>query len=319
MSFRLFIYYCAAWGGASALAGWVLGRILEADATPGGAALMGLGLGVFIALGLGLLDALAGSSQRDPTTLAVRLILALLIGAGGGLVGGFLGQWLYDLSGDKWALLLVLGWTLTGLLIGAAPAAFDFLSAVLRNEERRGARRKLRNGLIGGSIGGLVGGSLSVLLHSAWAGVFRDADAQDLWSPAATGFVALGVCIGLAVSLVQVILREAWVRVEAGFRPGRQLLLVKPQTTIGRAEACDVGLFGDAGVEKVHARITREGNRWLLSDAGTPSGTMLNGQRVAAPTPLQAGDKIQVGSSILSFAVRTKERAAPAAAVPVSP
>jgi pSer/pThr/pTyr-binding forkhead associated (FHA) protein len=115
--------------------------------------------------------------------------------------------------------------------------------------------------------------------------------------------------IGLAVSLTQVMLREAWVRVEAGFRPGRQLLLTKPATVIGRAESCDVGLFGDPAVEKVHARITREGERWVVSDAGTPSGTLVNGQRISGPTPLRSGDRIQVGASVLSFDVRAKEPA----------
>jgi hypothetical protein len=152
---------------------------------------------------------------------------------------------------------------------------------------------------------------VSVLLHGLWGSWFADPDAQDLWSPSATGFVALGACIGLAVALAQIILREAWLRVEAGFRPGRQLLLTRPDVKIGRAESCDLGLFGDAAVEKVHARITRQGDRWVLSDSGTPAGTLLNGQRLAGPTPLRKGDRIQVGGSILSFDVRTGEPAAP--------
>jgi len=318
MSFRLFIYYSAAWGGAAALFGWALGQLIGGDAALSGAALKGMALGLLLAFGLGLLDALAGSSQRNRAALAVRLFVALLIGAAGGLIGGFVGQGLYQLTGGKF--MLIFGWTLTGLLIGAAPSAFDYLGSVLRNEERRGARRKLRNGLIGGTIGGVLGGTLSLLLNGVWAGVFSDADAQELWSPSATGFVALGVCIGLAVSLVQVLLREAWLRVEAGFRPGRQLLLTRPETTVGRAESCDVGLFGDAAVEKVHARIKREGDHWTLSDAGTASGTFVNGQRLAGPTPLKQGDRIQVGSSVLSFEVKTKESApvAAPAAIPIS-
>jgi hypothetical protein len=316
MSFRLFVYYCAAWGAAAALFGWVLGRLIEGDSVLLGAALKGMALGLFVAVGLGLVDALASGSQRDATSIGIRLTLALLIGVVGGLIGGFIGEALYQLSNEKWPILLIFGWTLTGLLIGAAPCLFDFLGAVLRNEERRGARRKLRNGLIGGAIGGVLGGSLSLMLHGIWSGLFKGSDAQSLWSPSATGFVALGACIGLAVSLAQVMLREAWVRVEAGFRPGRQLLLTRPETSIGRAESCDVGLFGDAAVEKVHAKIIRQGNRWLVTDAGTASGTLVNGQRVTGPTPLHSGDRIQVGGSVLSFDMRTKEPAAAPVALP---
>jgi hypothetical protein len=310
MSFRRFIYYCAMWGAAAAFFGWGMGRLIESEHTLLNSALKGMWLGMFVAVGLGMLDALAAGSQRDAANLGIRLFLALLIGAVGGLGGGFLGQLMSPLiKGSEWGRLV--GWTLLGMLIGLAPAAFDFLGAVIRNEDRHGARRKLRNGLIGGTIGGLVGGTVSVLLHEGWTRLFRGADAQDLWSPSATGFVALGACIGLAVALAQIILREAWVRVEAGFRPGRQVLLTRPETVIGRAESCDVGLFGDPTVEKVHARIKREGGWWIVTDAGTPAGTLVNGQRIAGPTTLHNGDRIQVGGCVLSFAVKTAEPVAP--------
>jgi hypothetical protein len=304
MSIRRVIYYCAAWGGAAGYLGWILGRLVEVDGTMLAAGVKGMSLGLLIALFLGLLDALSAGSWPGVASVGSRLFLSMLIGAAGGLAGGFLGQVLFDLSQARWALLA--GWWLTGLLIGVAPASFDFLVAVLRSEDRRGARRKLRNGLLGGSIGGLLGGTVSVLLHDVWIDLFRDSDVQDLWSPSASGFVALGCCIGLAVALTQVILREASLRVEAGFRPGRQVLLTRPVTVIGRAESCDVGLFGDSGVEKVHARIKREGNAWTVSDAATSSGTLLNGKVITEPTPLHSGDRIQVGGSVLSFATRTR-------------
>jgi hypothetical protein len=290
MSFRTFIYYCAAWGGAAALFGWVLGLLMEGEGRLTAESLKGMSLGLFLGLGLTV----------------------------GGLIGGFLGQLLYG-STDM-ATLRLFGWTLTGLLIGAAPAGFDYLGAVMRNEERQGVWRKLRNGLIGGTVGGILGGIVNLLLRGLWGKIFYNPDALGLWSPSATGFVALGACIGLAVALAQIILREAWLKVEAGFRPGRQVLLTKPETTIGRAESCDIGLFGDATVEKVHAKITRQGGQWLLSDAGTASGTTLNGQRVTGPTPLHDGDRIQVGNCVLSFGVRAKEQpAAPPAVVAAPP
>ena len=315
MSFRLFIYYCAAWGATSAYFGWVLGRLIEGDSAIGGATLRGLALGLLLALGLGLVDALANDAQRDHgQQSALRLLLSVLVGAVGGVIGGFIGQALVEATGGALPALVVVGWTLTGILIGTAPSAYDYLGAVLRREDRRGVNRKLRNGLIGGAFGGLIGGVLSVYLHGIWAGLFPDADAKDLWSPGATGFVALGACIGLTVPLAQVILREAWLRVESGFRPGRQLLLTRPETTIGRAESCDLGLFGDAGVDRLHARIVRQGDQWLLTDAGGSTGTLLNGQRISGPTPLRSGDRIQVGGSVLSFGGRTRHAAQPAPA-----
>jgi hypothetical protein len=70
---------------------------------------------------------------------------------------------------------------------------------------------------VGGTVGGLLGGILSVVLRGVWTGIFSNKPSELLWSPSAMGFVALGMCIGLLIGLAQVILKEAWVRIEAGF------------------------------------------------------------------------------------------------------
>jgi pSer/pThr/pTyr-binding forkhead associated (FHA) protein len=121
--------------------------------------------------------------------------------------------------------------------------------------------------------------------------------------------VVLGVCIGLFVGLAQVILKEAWVRVEAGFRPGRELILAKDEVTIGRAETCDIGLFGDASIERLHARILQQGHRYLLADTGSAAGTFVNEQRITEPTPLRSGDSIRVGKSVMRFRERQRRTA----------
>jgi hypothetical protein len=165
--------------------------------------------------------------------------------------------------------------------------------------------RKVVNGIVGGVIGGLMGGVLFDLMRGV-----ATSDEHDLLprSSLAIGLVVLGLCIGLMIGLAQVILREAWLRVEAGFRPGRELILSKPDTTIGRAESCDIGLFGDANIEKVHARVRLSGSRWLVADGDTHSGTYVNDQRIAEPTPLRSGDTIRVGNSVIRFGERQKRK-----------
>ena len=121
----------------------------------------------------------------------------------------------------------------------------------------------------------------------------------------------LGLCIGLLIGLAQVILKEAWLKVEAGFRPGRELMLAKAEITLGRAESCDLGLFGDSGVDKTHARLLRKGERWLLVDNGSGTGTFLNGRRIDGPTPLNSGDEIRLGRNVLRFGERRKHATVP--------
>ena len=159
--------------------------------------------------------------------------------------------------------------------------------------------------LIGGTAGGILGGILAMLLKMGWESALSDRSADAL-SPTAMGFVALGMCIGLLVGLAQVILKEAWIRVEAGFRSGREMILAKERTTIGRAESCDIGLFGDNTIEKLHASILQAGNRYYVEDASTPVGTFVNDQPVRGRMQLSSGDLIRVGKSLLRFNERRK-------------
>jgi hypothetical protein len=307
MSFRLFIYYCAAWGAAAALAGWVLGLPFPGSSVAG-AGIKALCLGAFLGLGLTCVEAVGGSGTLLRTgELVPRALAALAVGAAGGWAGGTLAQFLFTLYYRP--VFFVLCWGLTGLLIGAAPAAFDVISALVDRRGGGGAGRKARNGLLGGATGGLLGGVMALALKAVGSQVFAGRDADKLWTPTAAGAVALGACIGLAVGLAQVILKEAWLRVESGFRPGRQLILSRQEFTIGRAESCDLGLFGDPGVERVHARILRKGDGFVLADADTAKGTFVNDERIDGETPLSSGDHIRIGSNVLSFGERQRRQA----------
>jgi hypothetical protein len=305
MSFRLFIYYCALCGAAGAFAGWVLGR---SAATPGNPilaqGLKAMWLGVTVALALGLVDALWNFSPRQILSIGGRVLTALLVGSMGGLLGGLISQALYQWKHHD--AFLVFGWTFIGLLIGLSLGVFDLTAGVASGQNPRGAVRKIVNGVLGGTIGGLLGGFLSLFVRGAWSDLFQGKRDDLLWSPSALGFVVLGACIGLLIGLAQVILKEAWLRVEAGPRAGRELILAKPEITLGRAEACDVGLFGDPTVEKLHARIRRQGNDYVLSDAGSAGGTFVNDDRVHDARLLRSGDVIRLGHYVLRFGERRK-------------
>jgi hypothetical protein len=306
MSFRLFIYYSAVLGGWAALFGWAVGRMLapvEADQVRI-AGVKGFFLGLLVALGLSLVDAVWNLSLRRLGEVGLRVVAAVVVGSLGGLIGGMLGQALYGAT-QQWAFF-VLGWSFAGLLIGAALGTCEVLTSLLRQADTTGARRKLVNGILGGTLGGTLGGALAYLLREAWARLLSGEEVDALWAPTALGFVALGMCIGLLVALAHVVLKDAWVRVEAGFRAGRELILSKEKTTIGRGEQCDIGLFGDNMVEKVHARIVQAGGRYFVEDASTPSGTFVNDQPAAGRVALRSGDRIRVGRSVLCFRERAR-------------
>jgi hypothetical protein len=295
MSFKLFIYYCAVGGGWAAFLAWAIVQgadIRGIGSLPLRATLIGAVLGALVAGAIGLVDALlnAVGSQR-----AARVLMCTMLGLAGGALGGLVGQMLKE----NLHLPVFIGWILAGVLIGSSLGVFDLLRAMSRGQDTRAAVKKILNGVYGGLIGGFVGGlPFEFLMGSAAL------PRSDL----TIGLVILGASIGLMVGLAQVILKEAWLKVESGFRPGRELLLSKAETTIGRAESCDLGLFGDNTIEKLHARILLKNNRYLLSDTGTSEGTYLNDRPVKGPTPLRSGDAIRVGKSVLRFGERQKRK-----------
>jgi FHA domain len=310
MSFRWFIYYCAVCGGCAALIGWALGKYPSLNPSVLLDALKALCVGVMLGVVLSLIDSLATFSWGQVFIIASRVLTAGIVGGFAGFLGGLItGGVTRNLNIFPLQIAAqILGWTLTGLLIGASVGVFDLLLALLQANDVRGALRKVVHGLSGGALGGLLGSLLYLLLYGALGSLFGDkVDLDRMWTPSATGFVALGLCIGLLIGAAQVILKEAWVKVEEGSRPGRELIVSKGEIVIGRAESCDVGLFGDNTVERTHARILRRSDGYLLVDADTPGGTYLNGLRIQEPTPLQSGDEIRVGKNRLRFNERRKQ------------
>lgn len=70
----------------------------------------------------------------------------------------------------------------------------------------------------------------------------------------------------------------------------------KANFTIGREPSMDLIIDLDAAVvSRRHAEIKHEDNRYLVYDLGSFNGTLVNEQRITAPTPLYNNDQIQLG------------------------
>ena len=87
--------------------------------------------------------------------------------------------------------------------------------------------------------------------------------------------------------------------VNRGPETGQSFLLEKVLTTTGRATDADIFL-DDVTVSRRHANIHRDGDVFVIRDAGSLNGTYVNGERVAE-AKLHSGDEIQVGKFHLVF------------------
>ncbi len=86
-----------------------------------------------------------------------------------------------------------------------------------------------------------------------------------------------------------------------GNSEGMKYRLGKGVSTLGRRENNDIFL-DDANISRVHARIERSPQGYLLIDMGSLNGTYVNNQRLNQ-TVLQTGDQIKMGSTELEFRV----------------
>ena len=114
-----------------------------------------------------------------------------------------------------------------------------------------------------------------------------------------------------------------------GPTPGAVFALEGDQLTIGRDSSNEITI-NDAEVSRRHARLTFQGGKFVLEDLGSTNGTFVNGQRLAGPRVLKAGEVVSFGEQIvLVFEASTFDPAAtvaspraaavPSASRPVAP
>jgi len=81
----------------------------------------------------------------------------------------------------------------------------------------------------------------------------------------------------------------------------RFISLEGERISLGRSSSTELCYPDDNGLSRHHLAIEREGDGWSIRDLGSKNGTMLNGTKVAAQTPLKAGDRITAGHLILIY------------------
>lgn len=226
-------------------------------------------------------------------------LTGLVVGAIGGAISGAVAQEIYGHLAENiledatfenivekyesadFFLTRALGWSIFGLGVGFS------LGLAKRS------RRKTINASIGGIIGGALGG---LVFHYASIHVQDEAMAQLI------GFAVVGLGIGAAVGLVEVVRRQAWLKVVSGGMSGKEFILYHEHTNLGSAAKCEITLIKDPEVAPYHCRIDEHSGRYSIVPF-EGSELRING----SPTNghwLQSGDRIELGTSTLSYSER---------------
>ncbi|MBC8104854.1 MAG: FHA domain-containing protein, partial [Cytophagales bacterium] len=264
---------------------------------------VGMAWGAFVAILLGAVDLLnSGAWGQWPRAIGFGLVVGLVAGVLGLQIGMLFFGALYVEPANspvdflRNVLARAIGWAAIGAMAGTSDGW------------RKGSVRVGRNGFIGGVIGGLVGGSAFEIIPYLLPGL-RASTISRLF-----GFLITGACIGLFISLVQQLFKEAWIRIVLGRNEGRDVLIEKTETVIGRSELADVPLFGDAAIAKNHAILyAQPGGVFFLRDVSNlPGGVSVNDAPLTADCPVRDGDQIRIANRLLVFRERlTRTQPAP--------
>lgn len=281
MNRRMRTYYYALLGALGGLIGWQVSDLLGlsfisnlylSEMIVG--ALVGLSVGLFIGLTEGLLT-------RNPVQALRSGLFSGLLGLGAGAIGLPLSEFFFQTVGGG-IFGRALGWGVFGLLIGLAEGIVG--------------KSQVWKGMLGGFLGGILGGILLESAHN-WL--------QDPLAGKAAGLVLLGAAVGAFISLIQVLLSQAWLEVASGKLKGTEFILDKfmraggPAIAIGSSPLKSEIVLPDPDIAPQHAMLTGDGLSFALKDMSL-SGTYINNKKIERIS-LANGQRIRMGNTELVY------------------
>ncbi len=234
--------------------------------------------GIVTALLVGAEELFSGSLLRLCARTVASALAGAVLGAGYSVIGQTLFDALRETLPGSALLARSLGWAIFGLGTG--------LSAGIASHSGQRAYQ----GCAGGLVGGFLAGWIFALIPEAFgAGTLR----------LFTGFVILGVAVGIATALFEHLSRSVWLTFLTGSREGQDLLLYRDPVVLGRSELVDVPLFGDTSVDKRHAVILLHPSP-RIEQVGEGEMLTIDGDPVSAADLLD-GSVIGIGKHRLRF------------------
>lgn len=243
----------------------------------------------FMCLGLGVAESIV---ERSAGKAVLRGLLSLIAG----IALGFLFDWMANI--------------LYGILLGlfGNPEGENPLHWLIRSIAWMGfgASAGIVYGIAGLSPKKLLFGLIGGVVGAGLGGLFFDPICMltQLGGPSRfIGFTLIGACSGIAVGLVESALKDRWLYVSSGPLAGKQFILYKAVTRLGRDQGNEIYLFKDLSIQPLHAMIEMRGTQAILAPYGP---TTVSGQPLATPRPLKSGDIIQIGRYSFQYQEKSK-------------
>jgi hypothetical protein len=163
------------------------------------------------------------------------------------------------------------------------------------------SKRLLTYGFLGGAIGGLIGG----LLFDPLDLIVFSQDRIGAEGSRAVGFIVIGCAVGAMIGIVELLTRDAWLRMTEGPLAGKEFLIFRDTMNIGASPKSEIYLFNDAAVAPIHATIRVIGDETKITARDRVHSVILN-QHPVTNARLRHGDRITIGATSFIFEQRQK-------------
>jgi hypothetical protein len=229
-----------------------------------------------------------------------RILLSGFVGLAFGFVGGFLCGVLAELVYSPLTHFASAHWSTYGLGVQIAGRGIAWAFAGIAMGLGQGialrSKRLILYGFLGGLIGGLLGGLLFDPIDMLILGRDKPSSAVSRW----VGFATIGLTVGLAIGLVELLARDAWLRMTEGPLVGKEFLVFKDVMRMGASPKSEIYLFSDPAVAPQHAIIRTTGDIFEIENTCRENPVCVNGRPVTR-SRLRHGDRISLGRTSFVF------------------
>jgi hypothetical protein len=177
-----------------------------------------------------------------------------------------------------------LSWCLAGMAMGLGQGI------ALRSS------RLLLYGFLGGVVGGLLGG----LFFDPIDLILLGSDKPSAHWSRIIGFSLIGLSVGAMIGIVELLARDAWLRMTRGPLTGKEFLLFKDVMAIGASPRSDIYLFNDSLVAPDHAILRAVGDECEIEARSDSHPIQLNSRSVTRAR-LRHGDTVTIGQTMFVF------------------
>ncbi|MBN1673662.1 MAG: FHA domain-containing protein [Kiritimatiellae bacterium] len=253
----------------------------------------------FIGLAIGAVD---GIICRTPRRALLGGVLGCVVGFVGGAVSSFLGNLVYapltrlatsEMSEAEgltaFGFMMQMGartlaWGLVGMAMGLGQGI------ALRS------KRLLAYGFMGGVVGGLLGGLFFDPIDLLLLGMDKP---SAHWSRL-VGITAIGACVGAMIGVVELLARDAWLRMIEGPLAGKEFLIFKDTMKLGSSARAEIYLFNDPMVAEHHATLRAVGDDCEIENHDAEHPVLVNNRAVTVAR-LRRGDRITIGRTAFVY------------------